>query len=859
MLHVIVWWLIVQVFAMAALPLAFRLFRHLPDRGYALAKPLGLLLVTYLFWLLGMLGFLRNTAGSIVFCLVVVAIASAYFYFQQRNDSLSLPDFWRTHWKVILVTEALFLVGFALWALYRAYNPDISATEKPMEFAFLNGILRSERFPPLDPWLSGFAISYYYFGYVMMAVLTRLAAVPSSVAFNLGIALLFAWTLTGAFSVMYNLVSAFQRRGGTGPVTVPAHGAAIGFGLLAAWVTAVAGNLEGFFEALHSRGLGSEAFWNWLDVKNLASATVTGHWYPTDNWWWWRASRVIHDRDFLGNSVEVIDEFPFFSFMLGDMHPHVLALPFVLLAVGLALNLMLSSLGTQASRPPDSSPQNWLEHLFGEAWWVFIAYALCIGAIGFLNTWDFPIYFVIVLGAYAMRRHAISPDRWFTDTLIVGLAMGFLCLIFYLPFYVSFQSQAGGILPNLLFSTRWQQFTLMFGLQLFMLIGLLASRWGEVWRCVCRAQGVHARFTLARDTVVLWWGLFIGAFVVMLLFLIPLFVTRHGRAFLESVRGSEAVRQAVGDLPWHELLLRLLAFRLASPWTAFGMALLLAVVVMLLIKGIGQPRADRPAPCLAQPGTTFVLWLALIGLALAFSVEFVYLRDTFGTRMNTVFKFYYQAWVLLSLSGTYGVFYVFNAGRGLGYGDADTKADRATPWLVLRALWVLGLFGLFAMSAVYPVLASYNKADGFQGPPTLDGVAYMAVHRPDDHAAIRWLNENVAGAPVILEATGGSYTEYARVSSQTGLPTLLGWGGHELQWRGNYDEAGRREPDIDALYSSFDPNLTLTLLDKYGIKYVYVGPLERQKYPPAALAKFDQLLDVAYRNNSVTIYQYRPK
>ena len=113
------------------------------------------------------------------------------------------------------------------------------------------------------------------------------------------------------------------------------------------------------------------------------------------------------------------------------------------------------------------------------------------------------------------------------------------------------------------------------------------------------------------------------------------------------------------------------------------------------------------------------------------------------------------------------------------------------------------------------------------------------------------------GAPVILEATGGSYSQYGRVSAQTGLPTVLGWGGHELQWRGNYDEAGKREPDIDQIYNSFDPKLTLTLLDKYGISYVYVGSLERDKYSSAALAKFDRLLDVAYRHGAVTIYQRR--
>ena len=100
-------------------------------------------------------------------------------------------------------------------------------------------------------------------------------------------------------------------------------------------------------------GLGSLAFWRWLDIKDLncldgpaytvqvANCPQAAGIMPERFFWWWRASRVITDRDLLGNAVEVIDEFPFFSFLLGDMHPHVLGLPFVLLAVGLALALLL--------------------------------------------------------------------------------------------------------------------------------------------------------------------------------------------------------------------------------------------------------------------------------------------------------------------------------------------------------------------------------------------------------------------------------------------------------------------------------------------------------------------------------------
>jgi YYY domain-containing protein len=385
----------------------------------------------------------------------------------------------------------------------------------------------------------------------------------------------------------------------------------------------------------------------------------------------------------------------------------------------------------------------------------------------------------------------------------------------------------------------------MFGLPLFMLMGFLVVRWTALWRSLPAGM---ARLKAVWSAVYVFIGLVIVASGAMLVLLVSMFLTTRGRDFLEGIRNNDAVRQVIGDRPWGNLVLQFMARRLAEPWTVLLLALLLAAVVVVLwnaVRQTGVERAEQESTAAHtardyDASNKFALWIALIGLTLTFSVEFVYLRDTFGTRMNTVFKFYYQAWVLFSLSGVYGVYCVL---RG--------KSSRP----VWRGFWVGGLALLLAATSVYPIMAGYSKADGFQGVPTLDGTAYMARYNPDDHAAIQWLNQNVTGAPVILEASGGSYSQFGRVSSQTGLPTVLGWGGHELQWRGNYEEAGKREPDIDQMYSSFDPKLTLTLLDKYGISYVYVGSLERQKYSPSALSKFDRLLDVAYRNSSVTIYR----
>ena len=766
MTHVFVWWLAVQILGLAALPVAWRLFRNLPDRGYALAKPLGILLTSYLFWLAVSFGFLANTRTAIVLCMVLLAGCSALLYLGKGGRWRAIFSWLRQNLGLIVTHELVFAVALGLWALVRAYNPEISGTEKPMDFAFLNAILRSEYFPPLDPWLSGFAISYYYFGYLIMAVLTRLSGVPSEIGFNLAIASLFALTASGAFSLTYNLVSGHGDQGGK------RQGVATAFGALGAVFTVVIGNLEGLLEAVHSRGLGSASFWEWIDVKNLASAPVSGSWIPTDSWWWWRASRVVHDVVF-GQDVEVIDEFPFFSFLLGDMHPHVLGLPFVLLALGLALNLLWSKREA--------------------AWWEIVLLALCVGGLGFLNSWDLPIYFLICLAAYALasyRRLERFGRQWLTEVSFLAVMLLAVSFVFYLPFWLGFRSQAGGIRPVLLVKTRLHQYLIMFGTFIYVVVAFLAY---ELWRMMKALRRDSATRGFRR-----WLPVGVAALVVAPLAALLILVKLHLVAMLILLIGAGFV------ILWERLRFLTLDSVTSS--------------------------------------ATFVLILVLVALLLTFSVEFVYLKDTFGTRMNTVFKFYYQAWVLFAIASAFGIYY-------LG------------PWVrrqrkVLSGVWLLGFIPLFLASMVYPVLATRNKTGGFAGSPTLDGMAHLERAYGDDLAAIRWLRTNVEGAPVILEATGGSYTYSGRVSVHTGLPTVLGWGGHELQWRGNYEEPGKREPDIETLYNSPDPGQTLSLLDKYDIRYVYVGGLERSTYrvTQPVLDKFESLMDVVYQQGDVTIY-----
>jgi YYY domain-containing protein len=855
MLIVVVWWLWIQVIGLAALPLSYRFFRWLPDRGYVFARPLGLLLASYLLWLGGSLGLLHNSIGGMLFSVAIVSVVSLAVYWRGRSRADGDPGLlaWlRSHKRLVIAVEVLFVVALAGWALIRAYSPEVTTAggEKFMELMYLNSIGRSDYFPPHDAWLSGYAISYYYFGYVMIAALTRLSGFAAHLTFNVGLALLFALTCTGGFGLVYNLVKGAERIKST-------RARPIAWGFLGAILVAVLGNLEGFLEVLYSSRLLPAGFWRWLDIDQINAPfnlSLTPSLMPTrSGWWWWQASRVIRDLDPLGKpmGVQPIDEFPGFSFLLGDMHPHVLALPFVLLALALVLNVLFA-----ARENPDHAgePRSWLAPLRQ----LPLLVPLCLGALGFLNTWDFPIYLLVFVAAYALGRWRVyrAFNRSFLgDVGLVGAAVAVLGVLFYLPFYIGFQSQASGLLPTIYVGTRFRQYFVMFGPFLVIVAGFL----------VILARNV-ARQASLRGLVSSWAGWTAGFLLVplglMLFIVLVLLLTPQGRELLDGIRNIPAVQDIVGNEPWGSLVSRLLAVKLRTwvmPLTVAGMAGLGVTLLQRLVtfpvghagrssslRGAhSEPLAANPdggQDLLHQPIIQFVLLCAVVGLLLTLSVEFFYLVDNFRVRMNTIFKFYFQAWVLLAIASAFAVYWL------------SREKSR------LRTVFLAGFWLLFGMGMVYPVLGNISRAGNFAHSPTLDGTAYLATDQADDYAAISWLNQNVDGAPVILEAPGSggsSYVYEGRISALTGLPAVLGWAGHEGQWRGSYTIQQARDPDIETLYNTTDPQEALALLAKYNITYVYVGPLEQSKYSARGLAKFESLMDVAYRGEGVTIYRTR--
>jgi uncharacterized membrane protein len=208
--------------------------------------------------------------------------------------------------------------------------------------------------------------------------------------------------------------------------------------------------------------------------------------------------------------------------------------------------------------------------------------------------------------------------------------------------------------------------------------------------------------------------------------------------------------------------------------------------------------------------------------------------------MNTIFKFYYQAWMLWGVAAAYGSAVLLSQ-----------RNFRGTLYGVLLAV-------VLTMGLTYPLMALNTRISGFQNRAdpqlNLDGTSASTYFflSPDEKQAVGWLQQAPLGT--LVEAVGGSYSNYARISSNSGQPALLGWPWHEEQWRGSRDPAGTREQDIHRLYSTPNWPEADEIIQQYGIQYIVVGSLERNSYQVQE-EKFNRYLTTVFQTGTITIYQ----
>jgi uncharacterized membrane protein len=780
--HPACWWLVRR--RRGRLPARLAHFDRLPDRGYGLSRTFGILLGGYLMWLSVSLGILRNNPGGALAGVLLLGVGSAL---AGRGHWRQIGEWLRANAGTVLAMEALFLVAFAGWAVVRAYNPEIVATEKPMELAFLNAILRSPQFPPQDPWLAGNAISYYYLGYVLVAWMTWLTSVPAGVAFNLANAMWFGLVALGSYSVVFNLLG--LRYGARRRLAA----------LLGPLMVLFVGNLTGVLEVMHAQhwfwepqadGSMTSEFWTWLNLDDLASPPSGPPTFPPNRFWfWWQGARVVNDIDLAGEHVEVIDEFPFFSFLLADNHPHVLALPFAVLALAVALQAFQASkpgghqLGwfylshrvvrsglivafalvafaalAQAAMgyggevvPPDllagfvRSLVLGLAAVAGLGAFLFlitgrelsalatkelVLVGWLAGTLAFLNTWDLPIYLTLILGAavWGMTGEglwvAVRRGLW---TGAAALVLALLAVLLWIP---TFASQVGGILPNMIFPTRMPQFLIMFGVLL-----LPVGMW-----LILRTTDEMRRPRTWRLVLGLTFGIPLALWAISWLLggLMAALAPEQTQAAVAGLRAT-----GIG-----EVVAEALARRLDAPSVALLLGLILALGILYFRRDYRTRREGQGGLGIGA----FVVLMTALGAALVFVPEFLYLRDSFGSRMNTVFKFWYAAWLLWAVAAAYVLAWPW---------------ERFGRWG--KALLVMAVIPVL-LGMVYTTTALWEKTSHFQaiGGPQL--MARRPADNPADNVAIRRMRS--ACLRRWSRKRSGAHT---RASPLTLLLTVLGW------------------------------------------------------------------------------------
>src|SRR3989344_680639 len=324
---VVQWWGLFFVIGFIFLPIIFSIFPNFFDKGYIFAKTLGLVIISYIIFLISILHLLPFTrAGSLI---VLALFAGIFILYNFLNKNFL--NILKKKWMIFLFEESLFLGALLFWSAIKSYQPDIHGLEKYMDFGFINSILKNDYFPPKDMWFTPLYINYYYFGHLITAVLTKISGISPSITYNLMLSTILALIFTGVFSIGTNLIRLVSKPEIQNSKQKKRFGYLIFDirilfgGLLTAFLATFAGNLHAIY-AFFKPYLNENPvpFWQLLFSPNTFP---NSYWYPN-------ATRFIHNT---------IHEFPIYSFVVSDLHGHVLDIPMVLLTIAILLSLLVSS------------------------------------------------------------------------------------------------------------------------------------------------------------------------------------------------------------------------------------------------------------------------------------------------------------------------------------------------------------------------------------------------------------------------------------------------------------------------------------------------------------------------------------
>lgn len=766
------WYLYTLILGVVFFPTARKLFPKFFDQGYAFSKTIAIVVLSYTSFILGILKLVAFTQTSLYIIVIIFAFANFFVLFREfqlapflkRQLSKSrklirhknmIPrenGFTLSFLSICVFEELIFIAALFFLAFVRGQEPSVRGLEKFMDFGFMNAILRSTHFPPIDMWLSadaakpgGYPINYYYFGHLTGAYLIKLSNMIPSVGYNLILATIFAQAMTMSFSLVANIINI----AGVFKSHRIRKMKVVFFGILGSFLVNLAGNLHAIY--LFTKGYENEKpvpFWQIMlpfkDIFAFSSGDVFGFkWFTESRYWYPNATRFI---------PFTIHEFPSYSYVVADLHGHVFDIPFVLLTISLLFSIYLAARQVEGSgdiRIPKPKSRKTPVSAHVEIAYMNLANYLLPATIflGFLtavhymtNAFDGPIYMLL---SWAVFFVLFSMSiRFFLFAGITLLSF----VIFSYPFSRYFIPFVSGIGVNC--SRDFLVAMKKFGPFMF-----------EAGKC--QASPIWMIFTL--------WGFFFTSF-----------------AFLY-------------------------------------------IMVKLSRK---TTMVD-----------TFIFILFGVGTFLLIVPEFFYIKDIYPDhfRANTMFKLGYQAYIMMSIGAAYVLYRI------------------STINSIARYIFKLVYVVLFFLLLLYPFFSFPSYYGNFKRPVQLDGSEWLRLQFPEDHEIVTYINTNISGQPVILEAQGDSYTDYERISAYTGVPTVAGWWVHEWLWRGSADVVGKRIPDIVTIYEGEDAAVTRELLKKYHVKYVIVSGQERTKYPQLKERKFGEIGEKVFESSNMRGAVYKLK
>lgn len=746
-MNIILWITTLELLGIVTHLSIFRICKNFSYVGFSISKPLFLLLFGVITWLLHFFAPIEISKSFMGILVTIFVITSFYI---NRNFFSSYINSFKSNCLIILLLFFSPLIIFGVFLIIKSLDPSISHTEQPMDFAFLNAVYNSNANLPSDPWFKGESINYYYFGYWIFGRFGNMLSIPPEIAYNLSlISIPYLAFSTVSGIVIYLVVTQTPR---LKQVLIPS--------IFASSSLVFLGNLYTPLKILEEKDLISQKVWDFVCIDGLhgSNNALTSTFFPNEFWWWFKSTRIINHFGPSCNmpgSDYTINEFPFFSFILGDLHPHVMSIPFVITFVIIAIFIV-----------------NKHKIYSFETLILLVLFGITGFGVTFINIWNITIVMLITVGISLLKifNYQNYPKNELLVLIISLLSMS-LTLLFTL--IQSFESSIHGVYATNIQSdftqeiVIWLPFLIIHFIYLIRIISMYPV--GNKWRK--------------------------SLFISMLFVTSPLIIS----LFLQSINPSINHKTITGII--------FTIFSATSIFYAFA---------------INQNYCNHKS----------VITLSLIGISffLLAIPEFLFLGDIFNNRMNTIFKFYYLAWIFLSI--TSGI--CFYESTKFLRTKTDFKKTLTTSLILLPFL--LGFLYLPAsIKSITPNSYTFS----------IDGFYDLKLNRPHEAKAIFFAKENIPSKEGILEAVG-EWNKFGLISSNTGISNVINWPDHEKQWRKDSNEIISRINHVDTIYKTTDSNKAKQLMNQYEIKFILIGENESIKYNAESLDKFYSIASTVF-------------